>query len=200
MKYLMGFPGGNKGDVFKHAHLVDCLKQWDISNYIEFHSGIGISLGSQSIDSQRYEGSPIRAIRTIMQTHANDFQATLHEKDKSNKNQLITYIKREFPKHQSQIKILGQWQDSSTTYENLDNQSLVVIDPTNINDYDEIIKTYLAKAISSQQGFFLYAAQTKPQHQSLVERLLTTTYSRKPQHKTQKDGQRTDHLIMVAPK
>lgn len=200
MKYAMGFPGGNKGDVFKHQHLIDYLKKWEIANYIEFHSGIGISRGSQSIDSQKYEGSAIRAIRTLIQTHPLDFQATLHEKDRSNKNQLKHHIRREFPQHQNRINTYGQWQDFSTNYEHLNNQSLIVIDPTDINDYDEIIKTYLAKAVSSPQGFFLYAAQTRDEHRTLVERLLTTTHSRKPLHLTQQDKQRTDHLIIITPR
>ncbi len=191
----MGFPGGNKGDRFKHEHLVECLTEWDIDNYIEFHSGVGISF-----DPNRYEGSSIRAIRTMIQTNPDEFQARLHEKDKSNRNRLKNHIKKEFPNHQSNIDIYDDWQTHHTRYLNLGSQSLVLIDPTFIRDYNKIIKLYLAQAMSSQAGFILYAPQTSPKHEETIERLLTTTHSRKPNHLTQKEKQRTDHLIMVSPR
>ena len=133
VKLEMGYPAGNNSDQVKHSNLVCLAKELapSMSNYTEFHSGVGIA-------DNGYVGSSWRVINEL-RISGNDCPIYLHESNPENHNKLVHFLSKRYKSfYGANIVVNYSWRDNlEDSVRRLDKNSLVLIDPTDINAYSE---------------------------------------------------------------
>lgn len=212
-KNKTGYSPGNFTDITKQEllsmFLEDLLKESQrFFKYFDLFAGAGIYYKGTN---KEFKGAAILVLETISSSNR-DFKAYLNEKNKTLREELQSNVQQ----FSNNVEVFGAYQNYIKEYiKKADKDSLFLIDPTKLKDYEDKGKTkgilyFLNDLLKTEAKLFLYAPESvgieqAAAHKKIIEKILQTIensgreYSDFKPDKNYTKGflERVDHNIIV---